>query len=242
MLSCIFNNCFLSSRDQRGNVLVVCWRLPSLVSTTYKTIYKKWKIFVYTTCGDRMCYLIVFVLICISNNCFLSSRDQRGNVLVVCWRLPSLVSITYKTIYKEVKGIVYTTCGDRMCYLIVFVLICIFNNCFLSSRDQRGNVLVVCWRLPSLVSITYKTIYKEVKGIVYTTHGHRMGYSIVFVLICIYNNCFLSSRDQRGNVLVVCWRLPSLVSITYKTIYKEVKGIVNILSIVANRKTCINRL
>ena len=182
------------------------------------------------------------MLSCIFNNCFLSSRDQRGNVLVVCWRLPSLVSTTYKTINKKWKIFVYTTYGDRMCYLIVFVLICIYIYCILSSRDQRGNVLVVCWRLPSLVSITYKTIYKQVKSFVYTTHCHRMGYLIVFVLICIYIYCILRSRDQRGNVLVVCWRLPSLVSITHKTIYKEVKGIVNILSIVANRKTCINRL
>ena len=122
----------------------------------------------------------------------------------MCWRLPSLVSTTYKTINKKGKSIVYITYCHRIGYLIVFLLPCLYINSFLGGRDQRGNELVVCWRLPSLVSTTYKTINKKGKSILYTTYCHRMGYLIGFVLPCLYINFFLSSRDQRGNELVVC--------------------------------------
>ena len=84
--------------------------------------------------------------------------------------------------------------------------------------------MVVSWRLPSLVSTTYKTINKKGKRRFYTTYCHRMGYLIVFLLPCLFINCFLSSRDQRGNELVVSWRLPSLVLTIYKTINKKGKS------------------
>ena len=68
---------------------------------------------------------------------------------------------------------------------------------------------------PLLSRLLTKQLIKKGKSFVYTTYCHRMGYLIVFVLPCLYINCFLSSRDQRGNELVVCWRLPSLVSTTF---------------------------
>ena len=90
------------------------------------------------------------------------------------WRLPSLVSTTYKTINIKGKSIFYITDCHGICYLIVFVVPCLFINCYLSRRDERGNELVVSWRLPSLVSTTYKTINKKEKSRFYITDCHGM--------------------------------------------------------------------